>query len=116
MNIITISPEAWTKVHEKLVLTDSKSVRIGVKTVGCNGHSYTFNVSKESPQDTESYLQENNHYVIIEPGTEKYFKGSELKWDGDDVFSKHFVFANPNALSECGCGESVNFKPELLNS
>lgn len=108
MSIITISPEAWTKVHEKLIFAESKSVRIGVKTTGCNGYSYTFNISNEGPQDSEFYLQEDDHYVIIESGTEQYFQGSELRWDGDDLFSKHFTFKNPNTLSECGCGESFS--------
>ena len=116
MNILTVSPEAWAKVHEKLILTESISVRIGVKTVGCNGYSYTFNVSKDKPQNSEFYLQEDEHYVIIEPDTEKYFQGAELRWEGADRFSKHFTFKNPNALSECGCGESVNFKPEVVGS
>ena len=108
MNILIVSPEAWAKVHEKLILTESKSVRIGVKTTGCNGYSYTFNVSSDEPQSSEFYLQEGDHYVIVEPDAEKYFQGVELTWEGADPLSKHFAFRNPIATGECGCGESFS--------
>lgn len=108
MDIITISPEAWIKVHEKLILTESIAVRIGIKTTGCNGYSYTFTTVKEKPTEDNNYIEENNHFVIIDDNAVPLIKGSELRWDGKDDFSKHFTFVNPNAVSECGCGESFS--------
>lgn len=108
MSIITINSEAWSKIHEKLILANSKTVRIGIKTTGCSGYSYTFNTSKNQPTENDIYLQDQNHFVIIEQKAISLIQGSELTWDGDDDLSKHFVFANPNASSFCGCGESFS--------
>jgi len=108
MNAITISPEAWIKIHEKLILTESKTVRIGIKTTGCNGYSYTFTTTNDQPTEDDDYLQEYDHFVSVDQEAVPLIQGSELRWDGDDVFSKHFAFVNPNAKDECGCGESFS--------
>ena len=106
MNTITVSQEAWAKIHEKLEASASKTVIIGINETGCNGYSYTFTTSKELP--LQNYIQEQDHFVTVDQAALPFIQGSTLEWSGDDIFSKHFIFTNPNSTGECGCGESFS--------
>jgi len=116
MNIISITVEAWDKIHEKLEAQNSISVLIGVKPSGCNGFRYTFELLPDKPMDDDIYLKDKNHYVIIDKSAKNYLQGSELYWDGLDSFSKRFMFRNPNITSECGCKESFSINSNISSS
>ena len=47
--------------------------------------------------------------VYIEPKALMHIVGTEMDYV-EDVLSAEFVFHNPNAVGECGCGESFNVK------
>ena len=43
--------------------------------------------------------------LYVDGGSILYLIGSTMNWVEDD-FAAGFVFQNPNAKGECGCGES----------
>jgi iron-sulfur cluster assembly protein len=109
MSIITVTDRAWDKVHENLQKTDKTTVRIGINKMGCNGHSYTFDLLDEASANPQA-IEQSGHYIEIDFAAEMFLIGTELDFTGDDLFNRHFVFNNPNVESSCGCGESVNFR------
>lgn len=107
--IITVTPAAQDRVAA-LVATAGDGViglRIGVKARGCTGLSYVFEHATEEAVGAGDEVVEldNGRRVIIEAKACLYLIGSQLDYVDETVASR-FVFNNPNAKAQCGCGES----------
>jgi iron-sulfur cluster assembly protein len=81
-------------------------LRVEVKKGGCSGLSYKMDfdtVMKEGDKFFESYGQR----IVVDPQSMLYLIGMELDYSGG-LNGKGFVFNNPNATKNCGCGSSFN--------
>ncbi len=99
-----------TKVAEKRMLKFLKSrgrglgVRLAVETTGCSGLGYKMEfVDKLNKDDT--IFNDNAVDIIIDAKSLSYLDGTKVDYSKEDL-NEGFVFNNPNAKSECGCGES----------
>jgi iron-sulfur cluster assembly protein len=85
---------------------DTAALRVEVKKGGCSGLSYKMNfdnVSREGDQSFESHGER----IIVDSESLLYIAGMELDYSGG-LNGKGFVFNNPNASKNCGCGSSFN--------
>lgn len=81
-------------------------IRLGVKTTGCSGMSYVLEfVDAESEEDI--CYEEQGVRVYIDPKSHVYLDGTQLDFAKEGL-NEGFQFSNPNAKSECGCGESFH--------
>lgn len=55
-------------------------------------------------------VEDKGAKVLIDPKALLYLLGTEMDYKTEKLKSE-FVFKNPNQVSACGCGESVNLAP-----
>ena len=108
---MTITEAAAERVKSMLAKRGKPSVgiRIGVRSKGCSGMSYTLEYADEkSPFD--EILEDKGVTVLIDPKAVLFLLGTEMDFETTKL-SSGFVFRNPNQTSACGCGESVAIEP-----
>ncbi|MFK8022116.1 MAG: iron-sulfur cluster assembly protein IscA [Pseudomonadales bacterium] len=81
-------------------------IRLGVKTTGCSGMSYVLEFVDSEAEEDFCY-EEQGVRVYIDPKSHVYLDGTQLDFTKDGL-NEGFLFKNPNAKSECGCGESFH--------
>ncbi|KII80346.1 iron-sulfur cluster assembly protein IscA [Vibrio renipiscarius] len=81
-------------------------LRLGVKTTGCSGMAYVLEFVDELNEEDEVF-EHKGVKVIIDQKSLAYLDGTELDYVKQGL-NEGFEFNNPNAKSECGCGESFN--------
>lgn len=81
-------------------------LRLGVKTTGCSGMAYVLEFVDQL-NDEDTVFEDNGVKVIIDTKSLVYLDGTELDYVKEGL-NEGFEFKNPNAKSECGCGESFN--------
>ena len=90
---------------------DNKVLRVGVRSDGCSGMSYTmdFVPASDTLEDDETYDYEtpdgHSFRVICDPKSLLYIYGMQLDFS-TALIGGGFNFTNPNATQTCGCGSS----------
>jgi iron-sulfur cluster assembly protein len=91
-----------------------EGVRVGVAKGGCAGMEYTLE-GVETPNPMDDVVSEHGVTVYVDSKVVLYLLGSVMDYETTKLRSG-FVFQNPNEVSSCGCGESVELKPATPES
>ena len=106
---ITLTERAAKRIQSQLAKTGSgMGLRLGVKKVGCNGFTYTFDYAAEALAGDQVF-ESHNTTVLVDAASLPFINGSHVDFVKEG-FNESFKFDNPNAQGECGCGESFNLK------
>ena len=84
----------------------SAGIRIGVRTKGCSGLSYTIEYADERSKFDE-VVEDKGVTELIDPKATLFILGTEMDYV-EDKLQSGFVFKNPNEKGRCGCGESFH--------
>jgi len=105
---ITVSDAAATRIKELLAQRgkESAGIKVGVRTRGCSGLSYTIEYADEVGKYDE-VVEHNGVKVLIDPKAVMFLIGAEMDFK-DEKLKSGFTFSNPNEKGRCGCGESFN--------
>ena len=91
--------------------SDKKALRVGVRSGGCSGMSYTMDFIRTdeiNPDDKVydySLNVDQSFQVVCDPKSLLYIYGMQLDFS-KELIGGGFNFVNPNASQTCGCGSS----------
>ena len=91
--------------------SDKKALRVGVRSGGCSGMSYTMDfigTNEINPDDKVydySLNVDQSFQVVCDPKSLLYIYGMQLDFS-KELIGGGFNFVNPNASQTCGCGSS----------
>jgi iron-sulfur cluster assembly protein len=106
--VVTISDNALSRIHALLDKRGKPSagVKVGIRTRGCSGLSYTIEYADEITKFDE-VVERDGVKVIIDPKAVMFLIGTEMDFV-EEKFKSGFIFRNPNEKGRCGCGESFH--------
>jgi iron-sulfur cluster assembly accessory protein len=108
-SLVTITDKANNHLSGIVVKNKVKGVSLSVDGGGCAGFNYKWNLLKEHPKDAEENdkIELNEGFLYIDPFITMYILGTQIDFI-DDIAGSYLKIVNPNATSECGCGESFS--------
>ncbi len=103
---ITVTPAAAERIADLIAKAPEAAagVRLTTPKRGCSGLAYSL-AYVTAPAPGDEPVATPGGTLFIDAGALMYLIGSDMDWVEDD-FAAGFVFTNPNAKGQCGCGES----------
>jgi iron-sulfur cluster assembly protein len=109
--VMRLSDAAAARIKELLAKSEKPiaGVRVAVRNGGCAGMAYTMEYA-ERVDPTDEVVEDKGVRILIDPKAVLFLLGTEMDFKVDKLAAQ-FVFNNPNQVSACGCGESVELAP-----
>ena len=106
--LMTITDGAAARVKALLAGRGKPSagVRVGVRTKGCSGMSYTLEFADDK-QEFDEVVEDKGVTIYVDPKATLFIIGTQMDFV-EDKLESGFVFNNPNEKGRCGCGESFH--------
>ncbi len=109
VDYVKITDEAFTQIKDLLKERSEpcEGIRVGVRTRGCSGMSYTIEYALKDKNITkfDDVVIREGISIFIDPKASMFLIGSQMIFKSDEINSG-FDFINPNEKGRCGCGES----------
>ena len=86
------------------VSLEEGGLRVGVQGGGCSGLSYAMRLDTNA-RDRDKIFEEFGARIFVDPKSLLYLNGTTLEYE-ETLMRQGFVFQNPNAARNCGCGSS----------
>ncbi len=102
---ITLTPVAFERVRQFLAANPAAlGLRFGVKRTGCSGWGYEVELAHEM-REGDTVSEQDGVRIHVDATSQPMVDGTTIDFVRKGL-NHEFVFANPNAAAECGCGES----------
>ena len=109
---ITMTPAAQAHVQRQLLKEGARALLLGVKTSGCNGYMYDLSFLERGPELADARAFDfDGVKVFVGNADWPLVRGTEIDYEVAGL-NAALTFRNPNAASECGCGESFSVAAE----
>lgn len=114
LQIMSVTDAAAGRIREIVARREAPEagVRVGVKNAGCAGMTYTMDLV-DAPNAGDDVVTDKGVRVYVDPAATMFLVGSTMDHQTSRM-SSGFIFQNPNEISACGCGESVQLKAAEL--
>ena len=108
---ITLTPVAFQRVQRFVAETGALGLRFGVTRTGCSGWGHVADLAREQ-RPGDSVFEQAGVKIFVDADSLSLVDGTEIDF-GKQGLSETFLFRNPNATAECGCGESFTTEAGL---
>lgn len=107
---ITLTPVALERV-QRFLQRDPQALglRFGVERTGCSGWGHVADLARDRRED-DAVFEQDGVRIFVDAGSLPLVDGTEIDFARQGL-GEGFVFRNPNASAECGCGESFTTGP-----
>lgn len=109
MNNFYIFVEQEAQNYLQSYLKNDLSLHIRIKKSGCSGYGYDLFYEKIN-KESEKF---DNIYFNIEQKDKSFLNNSFIKLEKLGI-NKKITIDNPNIENACGCGESFQFKKDIV--
>lgn len=107
------TPNAAQHIRNQLSKNPSASgLRVSLKPSGCSGYMYVINLVETPESGDHQFKVDDDITLFVDNKSLPLLNGTEIDFVKEGLNSA-FQFRNPNAESECGCGESISIKQPL---
>ncbi|AQX28098.1 MULTISPECIES: iron-sulfur cluster assembly accessory protein [unclassified Bartonella] len=113
-SIISLTEAAINRIKTIMETKTAHGILVGVKKGGCVGMEYTIALVTEEMHDDADIVEVNGARVFIARDAVLFLLGTQMDYEVTTLRSG-FIFNNPNQVSACGCGESVEIRPASQN-
>src|SRR5579863_8182604 len=105
---MTVTEAAAQRIQALLAMRGRPSlgIRVGVRSRGCSGLTYTLEYADEKGKFDE-IVEDKGVTILIDPKATMFILGTEMDFV-EDKLQSGFTFRNPNEKGRCGCGESFH--------
>lgn len=102
---IFLTPAAHARVRQFLSANpDALGLRFGVQRTGCSGWGYAVELAREA-RDGDAVSEQDGVRIYVDADSQPMVDGTTIDFARKGL-NHEFVFDNPQAAAECGCGES----------
>jgi iron-sulfur cluster assembly accessory protein len=118
MNICTLTKSAQEQIANLCKEHAVWGISLNLKGGGCAGFEYEWGMIN-SDQDLEKgdfvIDVDHNAHLVVSGTSLMFLAGTEVDYV-KSIVGSNFEIRNPNAQSSCGCGVSVNFDMNKVES
>ena len=110
---IELTPTASAHMRDFLAKNPAApGIRFGIKRTGCSGFGYTVDLASEVTGDDKVFEVDGIKLVVAAKAL-PFVEGTRIDYAREGL-NAAFVFHNPNATGECGCGESFTVDQQAM--
>src|SRR5580704_13868001 len=108
MQALTVTSSAAERIKALLAKRGKPSlgIRVGIRSRGCSGLTYTLEYADEKGK-LDEMVEDKGVTILIDPKAIMFIIGTEMDYI-EEKLESGFVFRNPNEKGRCGCGESFH--------
>lgn len=103
VNFTPAALDELKRLTQTQALGETPYLRVGVKGGGCSGLSYVLGFDQKEADDEEYEFEQIK--IVMKPAHKMYLVNMQIDYS-NGLDARGFVFNNPNASSNCGCGTS----------
>ena len=102
--MISLSDNAVHKIKQLVSEKgDHAGLRVKVVGGGCSGLQYRMEI--DAAKERDKIFERDGARLIVDKKSFLYLNGTTLEYE-ETLMRQGFVFQNPNAARNCGCGSS----------
>jgi iron-sulfur cluster assembly protein len=106
---ITLTPAAAERARRYLAeKPGTVGLRFGVRRTGCSGWGYVIDLASHI-EAGDQVFEDAGVRIVVDADSMSLVDGTAIDFRKQGL-NAQFVFRNPNADAECGCGESFTTK------
>lgn len=107
--IIRLTLNAENQITNILKNAKKRHIRFSIKGGGCNGFNYDLKPTNNQCETTDEIVRFDNFEMHICHHSLLHLLGTNIDWK-NDIMEQKFIFDNPMARTNCGCGTSFASK------